>query len=411
MNPVLAAIAVSAGEKIVNNAISYYTNKNSQKQAQANTRKNMQEQQALEDESWNSRIVKSTKALRDAGLSPALATGQAQGAAAVTPTASPMPQVGNPGADFASMINSMELNESQKELNEAAASKAQAEADKINLETEHAHSKDYFINSHLGYVLQDLRNNAQDEFTREFAQSFIEANSSKGGNIAFDYGALDAFEELFYHMQREKRSHLLEQLTNHFDRKVMSMQLTNGAAYAVAQMPKDQRKLMYKQMMHMDAMISKLASDVSLNDKQKEMLTEQIKKVGQEIQSMFHNDPVAMYNAGEIGDLAVKLGFEGTSQFMHGAGFGIGYAGATKFIGGKPSNSMNMPNSPDVFKGSGFSPEKIPTKPKGKEPSGLKVHRLREELNKMKSDGTKYFKPEVYRKKLDELERAKYGIK
>ena len=148
-----------------------------------------------------------------------------------------------------------------------------------------------------------------------------------------------------------------------------------------------------------------------MNDKQKEFLTEQIKKAGQEITAMLHSDPVAMYNAGDIGDLAVKLGFEGTSQFMHGAGFGLGFGASqvlTKGKGAGASTSTGLPVT-DLFKGSGFVPEKLPTKPKGVEPRQLKLHRLEQELEKMRSDGTKYFKPNIYQKKLDEYEKFRFS--
>ena len=111
---------------LINNAIQYYTQKNQQKQAQANTRKNMQEQAQLEDESWYNRIARSTDALRAAGLSPALATGQTQGAAALTHSES-MPQVSAPNGGV-DLVNAAMLNNSQVKLNEAAAEKAHAEA-------------------------------------------------------------------------------------------------------------------------------------------------------------------------------------------------------------------------------------------------------------------------------------------
>ena len=192
--------------KAIDNATQYYNNKHLQSQAQHDTEENMETQAQLEDESWANRILRYPKLLRDSGLSPVLAKGTVQGAASTTPGA-PMASTSPSGESIASNIQAMKENEllsSQKELNEASANKAQAEADKLNREVAHTDSKDYFINSHLSYVLQDLRDNAQDDFTRDFAQSFIDANSPKGGNISFDYGALSAFEDLFYNMQREK---------------------------------------------------------------------------------------------------------------------------------------------------------------------------------------------------------------
>ena len=265
------------GGNLVNNAIQYYTQKNQQRQAQSNTQKNMMLQQQLEDESWYNRIANSTAALKAAGLSPVLATGATQGSAAVSHNDS-MPQVGTPsgGAD---LVNAAMLNNSQKELNEAAAEKARAEADKLKQETGHGDTRDFFINSHLNSVLQDIAENADDEFTKDFARSFMEQGSNN--NVRFDFGALDAFEKIFFGLERQKRSHMIEELTNHFDRKVMQLQLTNGAAAALANLHKDKRRLIYKEMMQMDANISKLASDVTMKHSSN-LLTSLLNLLGKE---------------------------------------------------------------------------------------------------------------------------------
>lgn len=119
---------------LVNNAIQYYTQKNQQRQAQANTQKNMRLQQQLEDESWNNRIVNSTAALKAAGINPALAAGATQGSAAVSHSEN-MPQVSAPsgGADI---VNAAMLTASQRDLNEAAAEKARADAQLSKQEVE-----------------------------------------------------------------------------------------------------------------------------------------------------------------------------------------------------------------------------------------------------------------------------------
>lgn len=131
MDPITMG-AVAFGTKLVDNAIQYYTNKNSQKQAQANTRKNMAEQADLEDSSWYNRIARSTQALKSAGLSPALMTGQAQGAAAVSHSES-MPQVSAPSSG-ADLLNTMMLSASQRDLNESAAEKNRADAQLVKQE-------------------------------------------------------------------------------------------------------------------------------------------------------------------------------------------------------------------------------------------------------------------------------------
>lgn len=404
------SLGVGAGAAVGSDAISYYANKSLARQAQANTQKNMRLQVELEDQSQANRILRYPQLLKRAGINPALAMNSVSqlGASAVSHSEAPAHMETESLSNSLLAGKQLEMQTAETDLLEAQTRKTEAEADKLSQEVAHNDTRDFFINSKLFKVLENIRDESQDEFTREFVQSWLDDNSSTGENLRFDYGALDAFEKIFFGLERSKRSHEIEELTNFFDRKVMSMQLENGAAAAVANLPKDQRKLMYKTMMQMDATISKLASDVTLNDEQKKALQAQVLKYGQEIQSMLHNDPVAMYNSGDIGSLMVKLGFDGAVSAAHGVGFGAGYAVGQKLIPGK-SSPAGLSEAP-VFKGSGFSPQKLPLKPKGQEPQQLKVHRLREELDKMKSDGTKYFKPEVYRKKMDELERAKYGI-
>lgn len=126
MADAVTMFGAAATEKLLDNAISYYTQKNLNAQQQANTQKNMRLQAELEDQSWYNRIAKSTSALRDAGLSPALATGQAQGAAAVSHN-EPLAQAHAPQSSAVDYINT-QLNESQIDLNKAAAEKARAEA-------------------------------------------------------------------------------------------------------------------------------------------------------------------------------------------------------------------------------------------------------------------------------------------
>lgn len=121
------------GLNLANNAVQYYTQKNQQRQAQSNEQKNMRLQSELEQQGYYNNIVRIPQALREAGINPAVAAGMS----------APSPSVSHSGnsqsvglqTNGMDIVNGAILNPSQVRLNEAAADKAAAEADKIRTET------------------------------------------------------------------------------------------------------------------------------------------------------------------------------------------------------------------------------------------------------------------------------------
>lgn len=314
----IGSIALGIGGNIVNNAIQYYTQKNQQKQAQANTRKNMQEQQELEDESWYNRIANSTAALKAAGLSPALATGQTQGAAALTHSES-MPQVSAPngGAD---LVNAAMLNNSQVRLNEAAADKAKAEAEKVDIENKHSVNRDSALSTSARNMIVEMRDSTDNPYMRGFLDEFLDHNQE------IDLGAFTAFSDLWFGLSQKERDRELDYLSKEFDKSVLRLQFENGAARQLADMPRAQRYQIYRNMALMDAQIGQLNAETSLTEDKRNAIKASVEKLGQETLSILHHDPAAMWNAGEISSLGVMLGYDSFKDFAHGAGMASGYA-------------------------------------------------------------------------------------
>lgn len=154
---ILAEIASQAASDLAKTGMQYYANKNLQRQDQANYRKNLKLAAALDITNQRKAIEQSVTALRNAGLSPALAASGNFSAPAVS---APLgnTSVGMPGTDLGSIMsanNQRELLEAQKEniqsqtnANNAAANKSNAEAEeveqrKIGGERENLHQSDY----------------------------------------------------------------------------------------------------------------------------------------------------------------------------------------------------------------------------------------------------------------------------
>lgn len=316
----LEAAGMYLGKKLVDTATQYYANKNSQKQAQANTRKNMKEEQELSDESWYNRIVNAPKALRDAGLSPALATGQTQGAANVAATASPMPQV-SPTEGFIDFENQLELNRSQKELNEAAAKKAKAEARRTQIQNNREEHIDNGINTSLTTMLGEMRDSTDNPFMRGFIDTYLDSTDDR-----LNLGDYEAFNKMWFDFTQRERDRELDYIQKEFDKRVLQLQYENGAAAALADMPKAKRFEIYAAVNQMNANIARLNAETSLTEDQRGKLRAETSKLGQEVMSIFHSDPAAMYKAGDISALLVGLGYDAVKAAAAGAGFGAGAA-------------------------------------------------------------------------------------
>ena len=145
MPSILGDMAAAAGEKVFDTALQYYSQKNLNRQQQANYQKNLKLAAALDITNQRKAIEQSTQALRNAGLSPALAASGNFSAPAVSAAMGSTGQISQSNATVAQAMaarNERELLqknkenlESQTQFNKAAAHKAMAEADEAKQRT------------------------------------------------------------------------------------------------------------------------------------------------------------------------------------------------------------------------------------------------------------------------------------
>lgn len=308
--------------KAIDNATQYYNNKHLQSQAQHDTEENMETQAQLEDESWANRILRYPKLLRDSGLSPVLAKGTVQGAATTTPGA-PMASTSPSGESIASNIQAMKENEllnSQKELNEATAKKAKAEARRTELQNIHTEHEDQALEVGMYNMLDEMRSSTDNQFMRGFLDTYLDNNET------LDLGAYNAFNKMFYDLSQRERDRELDFIQKEFDKRVVQMQYENGAAAALADMPKAKRLEIYSAVNQMNSNIARMNAETSLTEDQRDKLRSETAKLAQEVQSILHSDPAAMYKAGDISSLLVTLGYDAVKAASAGAGFAAGAA-------------------------------------------------------------------------------------
>lgn len=353
-------IGFAAGEAmgLANAGIQYYNQKKLNRQAQHMTQENMRLQKMLNLEQQYQSIANSTSAYKAAGLNPALATG-APAAAGVSMAPGDAGSAAMPQApDVAALLGAgvqLDMLAAQEENLKENTELQREQAREKKIQNDRNESEDYFYTQHFPDFVAHLEKMTDDEFTQGWLDSVRE--ESKG--LLHDKGIVDAFNNIFFEMTRQERFKALDELTNEMDVSVMRMQLNNGTAAALADLPKANRKLIYKNMLKMDAEIARFRAETrNINEdtaffaERREQTAATVAKLGQETLAILHGDKVALYDAGEIGALGLSLGFDAVEQFAHGAGFGTGIAVAGKLAGGK---GVAAP---------AFSPEKIPTKPK-----------------------------------------------
>lgn len=322
---------------LVNNAVQYYTQKNQQRQAQSNERKNMQLQSELEQQGYYNNIVRTPQALRDAGLNPAAATGMNIAAPSVSHSGNSQ-SVGLQ-ANAAEIVNNAILGKSQVDLNEAAAKKANAEAKSTEIKNRRDNNEDKAVGSQLAMMLDEMKETTDNPFMRGFLESFLDANSGD-----MNIGTLEGFNKLWFDFTQKERDRELNHLQTEMDKAVLREQYSNGAAQALADMPRMTRLHMYTKILEMQANIGKLNAETGLTEEQKANLKASTAKLAQEVQSMLHHDPAAMYQAGDISSLLVSIGYDAIKGLATGVGFAVGARvagkGAAASAGSSPASKL-----------------------------------------------------------------------
>lgn len=346
MTAMAAGGASIVGDQI-NAAVQYYNQKKLNRQAQSDTQENMKLQKQLNLKQQYDSIKQYTGALRAAGLNPALASSspiQAQGVgfAGGSSGEAAMPNNSLPAALEAA--NALSLQTAQKDNLEESTRNIAANTDKVKAETEkvkvdtkrtsqdvqHVESRDKALSPALRSELSEMRNKTENPFMRGFLDDFLEKNTE------MDLGTLQAFNDTWFELSQRERDRELDYVAKEMDKKVLSMQYENGAAEALADMPKATRLQIYRNMALMDSQIAQLDAETSLTEDKRAAIRSSVDKMAQEVQSLLHHDPAAMWHAGDISGLGVMLGYEGIQSLAHGAGFGAGVAAGSRFAGAVP---------------------------------------------------------------------------
>lgn len=266
--------------------------------------------------------------LKRAGINPALlASGQIpvgqSTALPVSGTAhmSPGTTGALQGASAALMVQKqMEMTDSEIDLNRSQTHKNEAEAKEKDIENSHKESYDKALSSSFQSMLTEMKDSTENPYMKGFLEEFL-FNSE---NI--DMGVFRAFNDTWFGLSQKERDRELDYIVKEMDKKVLSMQYSNGAAEALADMPKAQRFQIYRNMALMSAQIASLNAETSLTEDKRSAIKASIEKLGQETLSILHHDPAAMWNAGELSSLGVMLGYDGIKAGMVGAGYAVGSA-------------------------------------------------------------------------------------
>lgn len=352
--------------------------------------------------------------LKGAGINPALALA---GQVPVGQSPSALGTAG--GASFSSGTDSlapaaaalqakkqMDILDSEVELNKSTAEKNRSEARQVDIENKHSESQDEMLSSSMRSFLGEMADSTDNPFIRGFLEKTLEENQE------FDLGSVRGFSEMFFEFSQRERDRELDFIAKEMDKKVKRMALVDNAiAEAVARKPYDDRVELYKRIALMNMQIYSLAAESSLTEDKREHLKAQIAQLKQLTTSIYHSDKAALWQAGDYSAFFSQLGYDGVAEAAHGFGFGAGAALGSR-LGGTATGALQSRMS--VGEAAGKAQTQVfqgALKGKAPQPKQLQVARLRKELATMKSDGTKYLKPKVYQDKLDELMRAKYGIK
>lgn len=342
--------AAGAAMSLANAGVQYFNQKKLNRQAQKDTQDNMRLQAALNLQQQYKSIANSTSAYKAAGLNPALAAG-APAAAGVSSAPGHAGEAGMPQTpDVAAFLQAgaqLDMLAAQKENLKENTELQKQEAREKRIKNDRETSKDSLVSSSFMSNVQAMAEATDNPFIRGFCEDFLD----RIGKSDFNLGAYEAFNETFFNMSQRERDRELDYKAKEMDKKVLSMQYENGAAQALADLPKVQRLQIYRNVSLMGAQIAQLNAETSLTEDKRAAIRASIDKLGQETMSILHHDPAAMWQSGDISSLLVSLGYDGVKAASLGAGMAIGSraagagAAAPKFA---PPRLENIKKAKDV---------------------------------------------------------------
>lgn len=324
---ILAGLAAGAGLGVVQgslgSAIQYHNQKALNEQAQRNYERNLRLQQKLNLQSSFQQVANSTAALRAAGISPVVATGANFSAPATTAPMQSSP-AGMPNVDVISGVTAgvgASLAKGQSDLMAANERKLNADAEAQEIQNEREHNRDSSVNAASHVMLQEMLDTTDNPFTRGLLETYLD---EADGN--FDVGRLRAFSETFFDLSQRERDRELDFLAKEQDKLVLQKQYDNDAATALADMPRAIRYQLYKNIALLNAQIGSLENQTPSKQDFDKKYAADISKTAQEVQSLIHHDPAAMWQAGDITSLLVVTGADAAKAFSAGAGHAAGIA-------------------------------------------------------------------------------------
>lgn len=390
---ILAGLAAGAGLGVVQgslgSAIQYHNQKALNEQAQRNYERNLKLQQKLNLQSSFQQVANSTAALRAAGISPVVATGANFNAPATT---APMQSssAGMPNVDVLGGVTAgvgASLAKGQSDLMSANERKLNADAEAQEIQNERERNRDSSVNAASHVMLQEMLDTTDNPFTRGLLETYLD---EADGN--FDVGRLRAFSETFFDLSQRERDRELDFLAKEQDKLVLQKQFDNDAATALADMPRALRFQLYKNIALLNAQIGSLENQTPTKEDFDKKYAADISKTAQEVQSLLHNDPAAMWQAGDITSLLVVTGADAAKAFAGGAGFAAGTA-VTRGAGAAGSIGSLTPKMAKVLK-------------KVVKPSSMSADRWQDAVNKAARSA--YGDPRRFESNLQELIKLEY---
>ena len=285
MVDLLTSVGLGIGGKAldyVDTAIQYFNQKKLNRQAQSDTQENMQLQKDLNLQQQYDSISSYTSALRRAGLNPALASSspiQAQGVSSAAGNAGQAAKPENSLPATLEAANALAHQESEIENLKANTDLQKEETREKKIKNNREVSKDSLVSASFMSNVQAIAESTDNPFIRGFCEDFLE----RVGEKDFNLGAYEAFNETFFNMSQRERDRELDYKAKEMDKKVLSLQYENGAAQALADMPKAQRLQIYRNVALMGAQIAQLNAETSLTEDKRAAIRASIDKLGHDV--------------------------------------------------------------------------------------------------------------------------------
>ena len=302
----MGSLLVDTAQHYTDKMIDYSNQKNFNRQAQADYRKNQNALYQLGQQEEKNRARNEVMGLVQAGLSPALAKGDASGNVAVAPMNSPA----DAPKGFFSPSNSLQKGaetenlEKQNELLDAEIEKKREETAELSLRNSETESKNDTIALNVESlcdknIAQSQKQETESEkLTYRFYSNLKE--QIKEGKLRPNEGTLKGIQlfnkVLNSSLESEKEREQLLQ-----DIKVLRLQEKNGIAEILANAPKFQQKLIWSETKENLASVQKLLSGVRLDSMAIKKMEEEAKKISKETLIMGSDDTMALLVQGNYG--------------------------------------------------------------------------------------------------------------